>query len=50
MIGIVVFQRMPPEEAGQLIADDPAVKVGVLSVEAHRWWSSDHVLPWKPAR
>lgn len=46
MIGIVVFHRIPIEEARHLIDDDPAVKAGVLSVEAHRWWSSDHVLPW----
>jgi uncharacterized protein YciI len=46
MIGIVVFHRIPPEEARHLIDDDPAVKAGVLSAEAHRWWSSDHVLPW----
>jgi uncharacterized protein YciI len=50
MIGIVVFHRIPLEEAAQLIDADSAVKAGVLSVEAHRWWSSDHVLPWKPAR
>jgi uncharacterized protein YciI len=46
MIGIVVFHRIPLEEARHLIDGDPAVKAGVLSVEAHRWWSSDHVLPW----
>jgi uncharacterized protein YciI len=46
MISIVVFHRIPLEEARQLIDGDPAVKAGVLSVEAHRWWSSDHVLPW----
>jgi len=46
MIGIVVFRRIPLEEARHLIGDDPAVKAGVLSVEAHRWWSSDHVFPW----
>lgn len=45
MIGIVVFHRIPLEEARQAIAQDPAVKAGVLSVEAHRWWSADHVLP-----
>jgi uncharacterized protein YciI len=50
MIGIVIFHRIPLEEARQLIADDPAVKEDVLSVEVHRWWSSDHVLPWKSAR
>jgi uncharacterized protein YciI len=46
MIGIIVFHRIPLEEAEHLIGDDPAVKAGVLSVEAHRWWSSAHVLPW----
>lgn len=46
MIGIVVFHRIPVEQARHLIDDDPAVKAGVLSVEAHRWWSADHVLPW----
>jgi uncharacterized protein YciI len=46
MIGIVVFHRIPLEEARHLIDGDPAVKAGILSVEAHRWWSSDHVLPW----
>jgi uncharacterized protein YciI len=46
MVGIVVFHRIPIEEAKRSIAEDPAVKVGVLTAEAHRWWSSDHVLPW----
>jgi uncharacterized protein YciI len=46
IIGIVVFRRIPVEEARRLIADDPAVKAGLVGVEAHRWWSSDHVLPW----
>jgi uncharacterized protein YciI len=46
MLGIVVFRRIPVEEAGRLMAADPAVKAGVLKVEAHRWWSADRVLPW----
>ncbi len=46
MIGIVVFRRIPLEEARSLMAQDPAVKAGILGAEAHRWWSSDHVLPW----
>lgn len=46
MIGIVVFHRIPIEEARQAMAEDPAVKAGLVSIEAHRWWSSDHVLPW----
>jgi uncharacterized protein YciI len=50
MISIVVFHRIPMEEVGRLISDDPPVKARVLSVEAHRWWSSAHVLPWKSAR
>jgi uncharacterized protein YciI len=46
IIGIVVFHRIPIEEARQAMAEDPAVKAGLVSIEAHRWWSSDHVLPW----
>jgi uncharacterized protein YciI len=46
MLGLVVFHRIPLDEARQSIADDPAVKAGILRVEAHRWWCSDHVLPW----
>lgn len=46
IFAIVVFHRIPMEEAQQLITEDPAVKAGLVSVEAHRWWSSDHVLPW----
>ena len=46
MVGIVVFHRIPLEEARRAMDDDPAVKSGLLAVEAHRWWSADHVLPW----
>ena len=46
MVGMVVFQRIPLEDARRLIAEDPAVKASLVSVEPHRWWSSDHVLPW----
>ncbi len=46
MTGIAVFHRIPLDEARRLMADDPAVKAGVLAVEAHRWWSAEHVFPW----
>lgn len=42
---LVIFQRIPDEEAKRLIDDDPAVKSGVLRVEFHHWWSAAHVLP-----
>lgn len=46
LLGLVIFRPVSSEEAQQLMGDDPAVKAGVLKVEYHRWWSSDHVLPW----
>jgi uncharacterized protein YciI len=46
MVGMVVFQRIPLADARRLIAEDPAVKANLVSVEPHRWWSADHVLPW----
>ena len=42
---IFVFQRMPDDEARRLMADEPFVKNGVLTVEPHRWWCAAHVLP-----
>ena len=46
MQDLVIFKVIPPEEAQRLMQEDPAVKAGLLRVEYHRWWSSDHVLPW----
>jgi uncharacterized protein YciI len=46
LVGLVIFRAIPLEEAQQLLGEDPAVKAGVLRVEYHHWWSSDHVLPW----
>jgi uncharacterized protein YciI len=46
MLGLVIFKPIPLEDAQKLLEDDPAVKAGVLRVEYHQWWSSDHVLPW----
>ena len=42
---VLIFNRIPDEEAAQIAAEDPAVKAGILSVEPHRWWCSAHVLP-----
>jgi uncharacterized protein YciI len=42
---MVVFNRIPDDEAQRLIAGDPAVKAGVLRAEFHRWWCAAHVLP-----
>jgi uncharacterized protein YciI len=46
MAGLVVFRPIARDEAEKLMQDDPAVKAGVLRVEFHGWWCSDHVLPW----
>jgi uncharacterized protein YciI len=46
LLGLVIFRPIPLEEAQRLLGDDPAVQAGVLRVEYHHWWSSDHVLPW----
>jgi uncharacterized protein YciI len=45
VVEVLIFDRIPDEEASALVAADPAVKSGLLQVEAHRWWSSAHVLP-----
>jgi uncharacterized protein YciI len=44
-VGIVIFDRIPDEEAAALAKGDPSVAAGALSVEAHRWWSAAHVFP-----
>jgi uncharacterized protein YciI len=46
LMGMVIYRPIPVEEAQKLEESDPAVKAGVLRAEIHRWWSSDHVLPW----
>jgi uncharacterized protein YciI len=46
LLGLVIFRPIPLEEAQRLLDDDPALWAGVLRVEYHNWWSSDHVLPW----
>jgi hypothetical protein len=42
----VIFKPIPADEAQKLLQADPAVKAGELRMKCHRWWSSDHVLPW----
>jgi uncharacterized protein YciI len=46
MVGLAIFKPISLEDAQGLLGEDPAVQAGVLRVEYHRWWSSDHVLPW----
>jgi uncharacterized protein YciI len=46
LLGMVIFKPIPLAEAQHLLRDDPAVQAGVLRVDFHAWWSSDHVLPW----
>jgi uncharacterized protein YciI len=46
LAAIVIFNRLPDDEARRLIEADPAVKSGLLRVEYHRWWCAAHVLPW----
>jgi len=42
---LLIFDRIPDEEAAQLAAADPGIRSGLLRVEAHRWWCAAHVLP-----
>jgi uncharacterized protein YciI len=46
IFGLVIFRPMPVEAAEHLLRQDPAIQAGVLRVEYHRWWISDHVFPW----
>lgn len=46
LLDMVVFKPLPEGDAQRLMEDDPAVKAGVLRVEPHHWWCSEHVLPW----
>lgn len=44
-LGLVMFKPISIDDVRSLL-QDPAVQAGVLRIEYHRWWSSDHVLPW----
>jgi uncharacterized protein YciI len=46
LVGLVIFKPTSLEEARRVLGEDPAVQAGVLRIEYHHWWSSDHVLPW----
>jgi uncharacterized protein YciI len=45
LLSIVIFNRIPEDEAARLVREDPAVKSGSLRAEPHRWWCAEHVLP-----
>lgn len=45
VVEVLIFERIPDAEAGQLMAGDPAVKAGLATAETHRWWSAAHVFP-----
>jgi uncharacterized protein YciI len=45
LLEVLIFNRIPDDEAKRLVEDDPAVKAGALRPEHHRWWSAAHVLP-----
>lgn len=45
-LGLIIFKPISLDDAQNLLQEDPAVQAGVLRIEYHRWWSSDHVLPW----
>ena len=47
LLGLVIFRTIAFDEAQRLLEKDPAVEAGVLRAEYHRWWSADHVLPWR---
>jgi uncharacterized protein YciI len=47
-VEILIFDRIPDEEASSLVADDPAVRQGLLTVEVHRWWCAANVFPRQP--
>jgi uncharacterized protein YciI len=42
---ILIFRRIPDDEARRLVEGDPAVQSGRLRPEFHRWWSAAHVFP-----
>lgn len=42
---ILIFRRIPDDEARHLVEVDPAVKSGLMGPEFHCWWSAAHVFP-----
>jgi uncharacterized protein YciI len=45
LAAMVVFSRIPEDEARRLMAEDPAVKANVFRAGFHRWWCAEHVIP-----
>ncbi|HLJ17938.1 MAG TPA: YciI family protein [Bryobacteraceae bacterium] len=45
LVGIIVFNRVPDEEAQRLISADAAIAANQLRAEFHHWWCAEHVLP-----
>jgi uncharacterized protein YciI len=46
LAGIVVFKTPSVVDANLVLSEDPAVQAGLLTVECHRWWTADRILPW----
>ncbi len=46
LAGLLIFKTASVDEARLSIAGDPAIAGGRLSLEFHRWWTADLVLPW----
>jgi uncharacterized protein len=46
LLALAIFKPISLNDAQLSLRDDPAVQAGVLRVDLHTWWSSDHVLPW----
>jgi uncharacterized protein YciI len=45
LVAVLIFRRMPDDDARQLMEADPAVQSGALRPEYHHWWCAAHVLP-----
>jgi uncharacterized protein YciI len=46
LVGIVVFKTSSVVDAKAIMDGDPLVRSGLLTVDYHRWWTADMVLPW----
>ena len=45
LVALLIFRRMPDDDARRLVEADPAVQSGALRPESHHWWCAAHVLP-----
>ena len=46
LLAIVIFKTPSVVDAKTILGDDPPVRAGLISVEYHKWWTADLVLPW----